>query len=281
MIRLIRTACDTLSLYPIAMCGGLMSRSQLRDVQTYCMFVGYPRSGHSVIGRLLDAHPNVVIAHELGALKFVQAGFSRAQIFYLLLRNSRSFRARGSSWSGYTCRVPTQWQGRFTELRVIGDKQGQGATLRLQARPWLREGLIRRVACRVCFIHVVRNPYDNISTMYRRANEQCKGSELKDSIESYSSLCTAVADIRARVDRSDWFELRHELFVDSPTQHLAQLCSFLGVIPSKDYLEDCADVVFKVPHRSRLEIHWEGTLIGLVQECIEAFPFLRGYSFEG
>jgi len=42
-------------------------------VRTYVMFVGYPRSGHSLIGSLLDAHPNVVIAHEMDALQFVQS----------------------------------------------------------------------------------------------------------------------------------------------------------------------------------------------------------------
>jgi len=50
------------------------------------MFVGYPRSGHSVIGSLLNAHPDMVVAHELNALRYVQAGFSRLREYPFLAR---------------------------------------------------------------------------------------------------------------------------------------------------------------------------------------------------
>jgi hypothetical protein len=39
------------------------------------MFIGYLRSGHSLIASLLDAHPNPIATHELDALKFVGARF--------------------------------------------------------------------------------------------------------------------------------------------------------------------------------------------------------------
>lgn len=45
------------------------------DLETYCMFIGYPRSGHSLIGFLLDAHPSMIIAHELHVLKHINAGY--------------------------------------------------------------------------------------------------------------------------------------------------------------------------------------------------------------
>jgi hypothetical protein len=35
------------------------------NVRTFILFVGYPRSGHSLIGSIMDAHPNVIIAHEV------------------------------------------------------------------------------------------------------------------------------------------------------------------------------------------------------------------------
>ncbi len=34
-------------------------------VHTFVLFVGYPRSGHSLIGSMIDAHPNAIIAHEV------------------------------------------------------------------------------------------------------------------------------------------------------------------------------------------------------------------------
>src|SRR5262245_36859172 len=75
--------------YVVSALGGLARRRTFAAVETFCLFVGYPRSGHSIIGSLLDAHPNAIIADELDALKYVQAGFNQNQLFYLLLRNSR------------------------------------------------------------------------------------------------------------------------------------------------------------------------------------------------
>src|SRR4051812_7341147 len=93
--------------------GSLRRRSAFSGVKTFCMFLGYPRSGHSLVGSLLDAHPNMVIAHELDVLKFVRAGFSCEQIFYLLLENSENYAKAGRKYSGYSYAVPNQWQGRF------------------------------------------------------------------------------------------------------------------------------------------------------------------------
>ena len=54
-----------------------------KTVEKYCMFIGYPRSGHSLIGALLDAHPNIIIAHELNDLRYFARGFSkRKSIIY-------------------------------------------------------------------------------------------------------------------------------------------------------------------------------------------------------
>ena len=65
--------------------GGIAKKSIFKDVDTYCMFLGYPRSGHSLVGSLIDAHQEAIIAHELDALLFLQNGFSKFQLFYLIL----------------------------------------------------------------------------------------------------------------------------------------------------------------------------------------------------
>ena len=56
-----REAEDTLAssrLYLASMPQGSDDRALFDDLKTYCMFLGYPRSGHSLIGALLDAHPD-------------------------------------------------------------------------------------------------------------------------------------------------------------------------------------------------------------------------------
>ena len=48
---------------------GRWRRHELQSVEAFCIFIGYPRSGHSLLGSLLDAHPEMVIAHELDVLR--------------------------------------------------------------------------------------------------------------------------------------------------------------------------------------------------------------------
>ena len=41
-----------------------LSKQTVENVETFVFFIGYPRSGHSIIASLMDAHPNIVIAHQ-------------------------------------------------------------------------------------------------------------------------------------------------------------------------------------------------------------------------
>ena len=34
------------------------------ELRAFCLFMGYTRSGHSLVGACLDAHPEAAIAHE-------------------------------------------------------------------------------------------------------------------------------------------------------------------------------------------------------------------------
>lgn len=114
--------------FPESLYGGWRDRANYREVDTYCLFIGYPRSGHSVVGSFLDAHPDMLFAHQLGDLKYIRGRYGRRQLYYLIVRNSRRFMTNGRVWAGYSYEVPNQWQGRWRNLRVIGDKQGSGVT---------------------------------------------------------------------------------------------------------------------------------------------------------
>lgn len=61
-----RIDCQLVKSYPISLIGGWKNRKLFSDIQSYCMFIGCPRGRHSLIGALLDAHPNIIMAHEAG-----------------------------------------------------------------------------------------------------------------------------------------------------------------------------------------------------------------------
>jgi len=271
---------DTLAtsrLYLASMPRGSDDRALFDDLKTFCMFLGYPRSGHSLVGALLDAHPDIVIAQELDVLRYAAAGFRQREIIDLLLENSRAAKEGGRKWGDYCYDVPNQWQGRFRKLLVIGDKKGGGSLRRLHAEPELLGRLRQIVNLDIKFVHLVRNPYDNISTMAR--HREARDLPLANCIDSYFARCRTFAKVRRHIADADILEMKYESFVADPKARLEELCRFLGVAAGAEYLSDCAGIVYESPHRSRYKVPWTDEGIEVVRERMSEFPFLGEYSY--
>jgi hypothetical protein len=263
-------------LYTKSYFGNRPYRELFAGIKTYCMFLGYPRSGHSLVGSLLDAHPNVIIAHELDVLKYVHAGFTKVQIFYLLLENSRKLAARGRGYSGYSYEVKNQWQGRFSELRVIGDKKGGRSSTRLHSNPGLLDALYETIGLKTKFVHVIRNPFDSIATMTLR---NTRNYTLENRAENFFSRAATVAAAKKQIEPADILDIRHESLIENPKRCLTDLCRLLDVEPLPDYLEDCARIIFKAPQKSRHKVAWSADLIRRVEDLMRRYPFFDGYSY--
>lgn len=255
--------------------GAARHRKAFDGVEVFCLFVGHPRSGHSLVGSLLDAHAQIVIAHELDALRYVRLRFRRHQLYSLILERSREFTAAGRRWTGYEYAVRGQWQGRYEELKVIGDKKGGASSRWLRADPTLLERLRKTVAVRLAVIHIVRNPFDNIGTMSRRT-----GATLDYSIRRYFALCDGIQAAKQAVAPQDLLELRYEELVASPKMELGRLCRFLGVKADREYMDACCEIIFPSPRKSRRCVDWPDAEREAVERGMEAFDFLTGYRFD-
>lgn len=280
MANTLSDSVDIARSYVVSSVKSRLNASAFGAVRVYCTFIGYPRSGHSIIGSLLDAHPRVVIAHELDALRYLAAGFGRAQLYTLLLDKSRLFRRRGAVSSGYSYLVPTQHQGEFTSIDVIGDKKGAGTIKRLQDDPSLLDRLKETVGDPVKFVHVLRNPYDNIATIHTRKQKLDPPPTLDENIDYYFSLAETVADVKRRVPEADLLDVRLEEFISNPKSELARMCAFLGVDAPEDYLADCAAIVYESPNKSRHKVTWTSEQIEEVARRSERLDFLAGYTYE-
>ena len=246
------------------------------DVETYCTFVGYPRSGHSLVAWLLDAHPETLIASELDALRYVYARFHKHQIYALILDRVEQEKLARAEPSGvrYSYHVPGQWQGRFDRIRVIGDKKGGASSIRLRKHPQIYDRLREVIDARLVFIHVVRNPFDNISTLAKR-----NGVPLSAAVERYFTMAESVAALQQRVPETDWFETYHERVVADPATVLRNLCAFLDLDAPDDYIESCAGIVRQSPNRSRDDASWPASLVESVTARLQRYQFLDHYSF--
>lgn len=248
------------------------------DLRAFCLFAGYGRSGHSLVGSLLDAHPDVVVAHEANALRLVAEGMGRDTLFETLLENSRRSFARQRRQSGYSYVVDGQWQGRYRTLRVIGDKSG-GRTTKLIGRTGL-ERFAAEVALPLRIVHQTRNPYDLIA---RRSLVRRDGVPKRTLAEAIADFA-AMADVNAELIRSGRHAvvtIRHEALIADPRGELARLCGFLEVEPDPAYLDACAAIVYESPHRTRDDVSWSAQDRRAVDAVLARHELLRGYSFDG
>jgi hypothetical protein len=272
----IRKKIDLARMYATSLLQSRRSSEFFRDIRTYCMFVGYPRTGHSLIGSLLDAHPNIVIAHELDALKLFQRGFSRQQVFHLLLENSKKMAATGRAHSGYSYEVHDQWQGRFEKLLVLGDKKGATSAMRFYLDRGLLDFVKDKIATELKFVHVIRNPYDVLATMTRRSPRKT----FDRHVDVFFKLCSGMETLKKQLRPAQMFDVRLESFIEDPKPHLDRLCSFLGVKADSGYLEDCTNIVFESPKKSRFDISWSRESLAEVSGRMQAFSFLSGYAYD-
>ena len=260
---------------------GLIHKKHFETVESYCIFIGYQRSGSSLVGSLLDAHPNAVIAHELNAIKYFKANYSNNQIYYLLKQNSEQYALQGRNWSGYSYQVPNQWQGRHKTIKVIGDKKAALFTIELTNNPQLLQQIQHTVEVPIKMIHVVRNPYDNITTMFKKKDRRTsKILTFKETIDYYFSLCENISTIKTVVNPENILDIRQEMLIKNPQKTLSKVGDFFGLETSKEYLQDCASIIFQSPRKTRMTIDWKSEDIDIVAEKMANYSFLKDYSFE-
>lgn len=247
------------------------------DLQAFCLFASYGRSGHSLVGSLLDAHPDVVIGHEANALRLVAEGMKQDKLFETLLENSRRSFERGRKQSGYSYVVEGQWQGRYRTLRVIGDKSG-GRTTKLIGRGGLRR-FARTVGLPLRIVHQTRNPFDIVA---RRSLVLRDGVPKRTVEEAIADLAT-MTDVNEQLIRDGRYPVvtvRHEALIADPQGELARLCEFVGVEADPAYLDACAAIVYESPHRTRDRVEWPDEARRAVDGIVARHEFLDGYSFE-
>ena len=250
------------------------------SVRTFCLFVGHTKSGGSILGAFLDAHPRIVMADELDALKYVAAGFDSRRLYHLIdkaaRRESLKGRVTARRLEPYSLAVPDQWQGRYDTIEVVGDVKAGIATQRLGHDPEALAALRRLVdPAAVRLIHVVRNPFDPIAVMTIRG-----GRTFENAIGRYFANCSVLAELHEQLPGDTIEIVRYEHLVERPRAVLEAICRFLDVDATDDYLAACAAVIRGEPSRERSQVDWSDSIINDIETRVAEYSFLAGYTFE-
>jgi hypothetical protein len=273
-----------IDLYIKSAIAGSLSKREYSTIKNIVFFIGYERSGHTLVASLLDAHPNIVIANEWGLHNYIRLGYKRNQLIYCLLRNSVNYHKRGNIWTGYNYRVPKSWQGRYNKLFVIGDKFAAYFTISIKEYPNLIATIERIFQIRPKFIHITRNPFDIITTSTVRTLKRQKRVDIpgeRELLPFIYSFIQKAETVQNLIDKNQYeiYHLKYEDFIDNPKKYLNEIIKFIGLEATEDYLENCKTIIFKEPHQSRYTINWPQCLIGFLESQIKKFTYLMHYRY--
>jgi hypothetical protein len=251
-------------------------RRRIREIERFCFFIGYARSGHTLLASLLDAHPEVVVSNELDAFRYIDHGFGKKQMYGLILWHEHVF---GFDKRDFDYSVPGARQGTTSRLRVIGDKRGTATGFRLAGDLSLLDRARHMVKVPIRVIQHGRNPFDIIATS-ARLEAPDEVPRLAEAILWFDMWSKNLATIRPHLGSDELLETSHEKLVSEPREALERACQFIGVDTDETYLDQCASSVWPSPRLSRHSVTWTDEQVEMVDAIISRHSWLAGYTFD-
>lgn len=248
------------------------------ELETVCLFVGHTKSGGSLVGAMLDAHPDAVLGDEVDVLAHLDAGFSRRELFGVLVRNARREALKGRVTArrlgGYSLDLPGQWQGTHRRIVVLGESRAGPTTRRLDGANLER---LRQLAApaRLRFIHVARNPLDPIAAMVLRS-----GRSLDSAVADYAAQAERVDALLGVLSPSEVRTIHYEQLIRDPRRVLSVLVAYLGLTAHPGHIDACVALVDADRPPERLKVEWPLHQLEAIRRIVEAYPFLAPYATE-
>ena len=286
---------------------GKLPAAVINGVKTLVFFLANSHSGHSIVASLMDNHPHMVVSHEFDLFNKLATGSltpTKSEIFDALWENTgetiiSGLRAKNATRKGYTLFMDGLYQGRYIDhIDVIGDKKGLGTIEMLLEEPgkWLSVlNILRSLNTTLKMINVIRNPYDNIATAVlfiskirsigfgdiKKANKthEVNSKIIMTEISHYFSRHEATVNAKKKYNL-DTIEVHSKDLISDPKGTLLKICNSLAVTCSDDYLEICSSKIFKIESRTRQLVRWTDRQLQVIQQNIDRYSNLKGYSFD-
>lgn len=103
---------------------------------------------------------------------------------------------------------------------------------------------------------------------------------VKKAIERYFMDCETILDVKRRYEQRKWFkwlDIRQEEFIHETEENLKMLCNYLGEECTYNYLNECSNVVFDNPKKSRKKVDYTEEDISNIRLSSNNFYFLESY----
>jgi hypothetical protein len=286
-----------------------LSPEVIDRIGKFVFFLGYPRSGHNIIGALMDAHPHVVISGQYNLFKRSlwqdALGLPQRNSLYNSLYHSSGGTEQkfAASRDVYLLEVEDLWQGKFDKhIEVIGDSSGDVtmSSFFTDKKGFLAQykALKTSVGIPVRVIHTLRNPFDLIATSLvlnigKARPQKSDASENRESdprelnqtnivdeeIQLFFKRIDEVMKLVEVIGRENVLDIHFYDLVADSRGTLSEIFTLLGVNFTQHYLSVCSKKVFSFVSESRRMVGWTLAQINQVEMRMRKYDILSRYSF--
>lgn len=246
----------------------------LPELRCFVLIVGSSRSGSTLLGAVIDGHPQAIVANESGDSMTLWRGLNRDEVLDTIVARAAVSAANDRSSTGYRYQIgphPAVKQG----VLVVGDKTWNPTLLLLHGNPTLLSSLEERLGVPVRLIHAIRSPFDVIATMHRRS-----GMSVRDRSRWYFMHCEAAEALRERLPRESFLESHHADLVTDPVAEVGRLGRFLGLPHDEAHVSAVQGLLFEQPRRTAEGILWSAADVDAIVARMAAFACLSRYGVE-
>lgn len=210
-------------------------------LQYYVVFMRYKRSGSALLANLLDAHPNAIfVRNEELYGKYDKYG-SPKKIYNHLYNSSKRYRNKPFSANGY--KYPIDGVGYVENPLVIGHKSSTRRYLPVANSQKRLDEFQRAVDLPLKFLHLVRNPYDQVNARWQQKEFRRIKAPVDELIAHVREQTQGNAKMRAMAE--DYHQVHYEDLQQHTVSTVAAVCDFLTIPVLSKHLAACKELVYQ------------------------------------
>lgn len=241
------------------------------SLKAFLLIIGNARSGSTVLGSIINAHPNALIANETQLSGNLWNSATRESVLQTIASQAIQPNPGKILPSGYKFQFCKD-SPKTDQVLLIGEKAWNPATLFLHGKYSLLTDLSTQMQLPLLILHAVRNPFDTISTMHIRS-----GAPIHDRIRWFFMHCEAVQAISDRYTSQSFKHVYHEALLLNPIVEIRSLMNFLSLPLIDSYIETIKNALFTFPNESSKKVVWSKEDRQEVLSRMEQFEFLKFY----
>lgn len=221
----------------------------------YLFFVGYPRSGSTMLGQIINLHPNCIMANEARVLdNVIRRGASlESEMIFAREKGLKLFSKGLHKDDPYRLSIfQPKWREttlvsksevlKKADIRVLGDKKAGSTSLLYEAHGSDLLDLVSNNE-RVRFIKISRNINDVAQSYSKSHPHEVRGYEdAKTRIQHLDDLSESFLNCLPEERK---YTVRYEDLLESPEEQLVRMFGWLDVSTGSEIINKLSSVISK------------------------------------